>query len=139
MADYAKFKALAKRLIESNGRPITLLKSGTTAVDVTKPWRGSTNQATNSTTSSISTIGLFVHPFLDSDLLSLVSAINVPYNDTNDSVNVLLHADLLDGTGEARVELFDLLKDGTTLYKVNKVKLLSPGNIRIAYALEVSQ
>jgi hypothetical protein len=139
MVDYVRFKSLAKRLIETNGRSITLLRSGNTPVDSNKPWRGSTNQASNSTSFTITTIGLFVHPFLDSDLLSLVSSIESPYNTTRDSENVLIHADLLDGVAEAEIESFDLLKDGNTLYKINRVKLLSPGSVRIAYALEVSQ
>lgn len=139
MADYNKFKALAKRLIETNGRLITLLRSGNTPDNDLKPWRGSTNQATNTTINSITTIALFVHPFLDSDLLTFVSTMAVPYNDTIDIANVLIHADLLDGVSEAKIELYDYLKDGDTIYKIKKVKLLAPGNVRIAYALEVSQ
>lgn len=139
MADYNKFKALAKRLIETNGRLITLLRSGNTPDNGLKPWRGSTNQATNTTITSITTIALFVHPFLDSDLLTFVSTMAVPYNDTIDIANVLIHADLLDGVSEAKIELYDYLKDGDTVYKIKKVKLLAPGNVRIAYALEVSQ
>ena len=139
MADYNKFKVLAKRLIETNGRPITLLRSGNTPNNNLKPWRGSINQATNTAISSINTIGLFVHPFLDSDLLTFVATMAVPYNDTVDIANVLIHADLLDGVVESKIELYDYLKDNDTIYKIKKVKLLAPGDTRIAYALEVSQ
>jgi hypothetical protein len=38
--DYAKLAATAKRLIEQNGRPVTLYKANREPADPAQPWRG---------------------------------------------------------------------------------------------------
>jgi hypothetical protein len=40
MADYVKFAETAKRLIEKNGRTLTLVKADRAPADAAKPWNG---------------------------------------------------------------------------------------------------
>lgn len=43
MVDFARAAATAKRLVEANGRPVTLYKANRDPDDAAKPWRGTSS------------------------------------------------------------------------------------------------
>jgi hypothetical protein len=49
MVDYTRLAATAERLINKNGREVTFVKKSTTPLDPTKPWKGSSTSATETT------------------------------------------------------------------------------------------
>lgn len=61
MPDHSKLKKTAERLIEANGREISLVIYDTTEQDDTQPWLGATDpRSASATTESIT--GVFVEP-----------------------------------------------------------------------------
>jgi hypothetical protein len=64
MADYPKLLATVKRLIEKNGRVITLSRKDETPIDVNKPWRGSLPESDALALPAVTyeTFGVFVPP-----------------------------------------------------------------------------
>jgi hypothetical protein len=46
MADYVRLAATAKRLVESNGRPVSFVRLQDAPADPDKPWRGAADPRT---------------------------------------------------------------------------------------------
>lgn len=57
MVDYVRLQATALRLINENGRAITLVRKSRTPADANEPWNGPTGMDT-----SLSLVGVFVPP-----------------------------------------------------------------------------
>ena len=61
MADLATLALTAKRLIDANGRTITVRRLSRVEEDPAKPWRGTTDVRTTPD-ATVSVKGVFVHP-----------------------------------------------------------------------------
>lgn len=123
MVDYTALAATAKRLIDKNGRDITLTKRDRTPTDANKPWRGG-----NAAPTSVGPIKGVLVPFtaeeIDGSLIrredkkALVAA--------NDDDSELL-------------EQFDVLIDGDPAdpWRILDVELINPGDVRVIYKFQV--
>jgi hypothetical protein len=133
--NYTNAAATASRLIEENGRAITLVKLNQTPTDVDKPWRGTTD-ARNVPELSLAAFGVFVSPsggglgFIaeDSEMVRLSEQI------------VLVAAASLSGYKvEDFNEIIDPEDNINTRWRITKVEMLKPGPVRILYAIGVKR
>jgi len=132
-----RLAALAKRLIDENGRPITLQASSTTPIDPLKPWRGQTGIATENTPDqSVTATGVFLNQ-ADEDNFGHVE------RDTDETLlkrgqqRVLVaFTDLVPSTD---VSQFDILLDGTSKWRIVSANILQPGTVGVLYDFAVEQ
>lgn len=123
MVDYVSLAATAKRLIDANGRDVTLIKRDRIAADVDKPWRGG-----NAAPTSVGPLKGVIVPFgaeeIDGSLVrredkkALIAA--------NDDDSEML-------------EQFDVLIDGDPddPWRIIEAEVINPGDVRVIYILQV--
>lgn len=124
MADFGRLAAMAQRLIEANGRTVTIIKHGADPQDSDKPWRAGSQYPVASVTGR----AVFVAP---SDLgHKVVDADNV-----RRAEKVALFAALDDGGHQ--LETFDVIEDGDSVWYIIKAEVLQPADTRLLYQFEV--
>lgn len=126
MVDYVKLAATAERLIEANGRSVTVTQQGQTPTDPTKPWRG------QSTPVRDSVVGIAV----------VVDPATMGYEVQN--VDNVKRADMLvlfaaNNDGGKSLENFDTITDGSIVWKILRTQVLKPGATRLLYIFEVAR
>lgn len=126
MVDFVKLAATAERLIEANGRSVTVTKQGKTPVDPNQPWRGSSTPVLDSVTG----IAAFVSP---GDLGKVVT--NVDQLKRVDQVALFA----ANNDGGKLLEDFDTITDGSVIWKIHRAELLKPGATRLLYLFEVGR
>ncbi len=121
MVDYIALAATAKRLIDAAGRDITLTKKDRSPADPNTPWRAGGVTDT--------TIGPF-------------KGVVVPYEEKDVDGSIVRRGDRmalisgLDG-GTNLVEQFDSLVDNGTVWKIQGVDVVNPGDTRVLYTLQL--
>ena len=126
MADFVKLAKTAKRLIEANGRQVSVLKQAAVPADPAKPWRGQ-NTAPVAT---VSGKAVFVSP---GDL----GIVQQNLDNVKRADMVALFAAANDA-GQT-LEKFDLIQDGTVLWKILRAELLQPATKKMLYMFEVAR
>ena len=127
--DYENFRTLAERLIGENGRTLTLIKIDRgNPVDVSEPWRDSTDAAEV----LIPITGVFIE-FETED----IDGTQVRRGDKR----VLVAAIDVEQANKAAedVENFDKILDGLVSWKIQSVEIIEPGSLTIMYDLHVRQ
>jgi hypothetical protein len=126
--DYARAVALAQRLIDKNGRTITIDQLSSVPVDANKPWKGPAVPTVAATASlkavflpvsSASELGLFAK---DDELLKRVEQV------------ALIAAD-----GVNDLTAFHRITDVGSFWKVDWTRELKPGPTTILYAIGVKR
>lgn len=118
MADYAKLALTAQRLIQSNGRSVTLKKLGEVDADPAEPWRASDGVDTTVT----------------------LIAVIVPFEVADEDASLVRRGDMtayvaaLDG-GTDELDKFDEMLDGTDVWKIVGGTVINPGDTRVLYVL----
>ncbi len=131
MVNYANLKSLAERLIEANGRNLTLVRRDQgNLIDANEPWRGSTEA------SEISFVvkGVFTEFEKEDFAGSLVRR--------GDKRVLIAEQSVLDESGGAtnlKIEDYDHILDGGVRWKILSVEAIQPGDTRIFYDLHVRQ
>ena len=129
--DYAGLQEDASALIDEFGRSVTLVKFDETPADAAKPWRGDLTPRL-APSDSVVVNGVF------SDLSASKFGFNVDkldFADRSDQV-VLISPPT---TVTQNLEEFDEIIDGTVRYKIEGVKILKPGSVRMLYIFGVSR
>ncbi len=128
MADFTKIAKTVKRLIDANGRSVTLIKQGVTEADGTKPWRSDPAPAAESVTG----IGVFVSTEPGKLGAQWFNPTNLKRGD-----QVLFFA-ALDDDGKELQE-FDTVTDSLdgAVWKIVHTQLLSPGLTKLLYQFQV--
>lgn len=130
MADFTKLAATAKRLIEANGRSVTVRRLNRTPTDPAQPWRASEDPRAGAT--SVTVKACFVDPTSASRLGFLVQ-------DT-ELVSRLAQVALVAATSTAEVlEGFDELTDGGQSYRIDGVDVLKPADVKMIYVLKLAR
>ncbi len=127
--NYANFRTLAEKLIGENGRTLTLIKVDRgNPVDVTEPWRDSTDAAEV----LVPITGVFIE-FETQDIDGTL----VRRGDKR----VLVAAIDVEQANKAAedVENFDKILDGTVSWKIQNVGIIEPGDLTIMYDIHVRQ
>lgn len=127
MADMAKMAVTAKRLIDLNGRTVTLVKHGNTPADSDKPWRGISSPVEATVTGKA--------VFVPRTLLQTVFS--------RDEGGVKMEGEYAlfaaNDDGGNNLELFNVLQDGGRDWKIKHVELIAPGDTRVLYMIEVER
>ncbi len=131
MVDFASFRLLAERLIEANGRELSLVRrdQGNPA-DPAKPWRGSTEAAKI----TVVVKGVFIEFEKEDFDGTLVRR--------GDKRVLIADKSVTDEGGSAlnlKIEDYDHILDGGTRWKIMQAELIEPGPIRIMFDLQVRQ
>lgn len=122
MADFVKLAATAQRLIAANGRPVTIVKFGSTSADDSKPWRGRREYHE----AEVAGRGVFVPE----------SVVNNPDGVKRENEFLLFAAN---DDGGHELETFDAIEDGGRTWKIVQATLLEPGSTRLLYEFEVAR
>lgn len=119
MVDYVKQAATAKRLIEANGRTVTLVRKNRTPADAAKPWRAPASPVDSTVASPIGVI----YPMEEKDENGTVFR-------TGKSQLLLAHDSL---SPTQNLDDIDHVLDGTTKYKVLEANVIKPGTVTVVY------
>lgn len=126
MADFSALAATAQRLIDANGREVSVVKRGSYAQDTDKPWRATDDYPETVVTGK----AVFVS---GSDLGHNVrDAENVRRAD-----KVALFA--ADNDGGNHLEEFHVIVDGDAEWKITNAEVLQPADTRLLYLFEVER
>jgi hypothetical protein len=122
VADFIKLALTAKRLIDANGRQVTLIKYGNAPQDQDKPWRG------RSEYHEAEVVGYAA--FVPSS--SIKNA-----NSVKREVSFALFA--ADDDGGHELETFDAIDDDGIIWKIIRTELIAPASTRVLYKFEVTR
>ena len=129
--NYTAFRELAERLIEENGRTITLVRQDQdNPTDPAKPWRSSTPEDEV----TVDVLGVFTE--YDKEV---VDGEIIKRGDKLVWVAAKSVEDELTGTQNVKIEDYDAIRDGTVRWKIVEANLIEPGDQRIVYAVQVRQ
>lgn len=127
--NYANFRLLAERLINENGRTMTLTRQDQgNASDPTKPWRSSTGAAEI----SFPVVGVVIEYEKDEVDGTLI---------LRGDKRLLVAAKDIDDASPAntKVEDYSKITDGAVVYRIINAQVIEPGDTRILYDLQVRQ
>ncbi len=129
--DYASFRLLAERLIEANGRDLSLVRRDQgNLIDPAKPWRGSTEAAEV----TVVVKGVFIEFEKEDFDGSLVRR--------GDKRILVADKSVIDEGGSAtnlKIEDYDHVLDNKVRWKIITAVLIEPGDTRIMFDLQVRQ
>ena len=131
MVNYASFRLLAERLIEENGRNLSLVRRDQgNPTDPAKPWRTSTETA---------------------EITVVVKGVVVEFDKEDFDGSLVRRGDkriliadksVIDEGGGAvnlQIEDYDHVLDGTVRWKILDANTIDPGDTRIMFDLQVRQ
>lgn len=131
MVNYTSFRSLAERLIEANGRSLSLVRRDQdNPTDPVKPWRDST-EAAEITVAVIGVVIDFEKEDFDGSLMR-----------RGDKRILVADKSVIDEGGSAanlNIEDYDHIIDGGVRWKILSAKVVEPGDTRIMFDLQVRQ
>ena len=126
MANFVALAATTKRLIDANGRSVTVIKWGTAPQDADKPWRGRREYRS----AEVTGIAVFVPR---TQKLATVAE--------DDEAGTSRLRDYCyfaaDNDGGYDLSTFDAIEDGEVVWRINSVEQITPASTRILYQIEV--
>lgn len=138
MVDFVKMAAVAKRLIEANGRDVTLYKRDRTPAVAGEPWRGPDSTPTPPDGLVIGPVKMAFVPATGSGFGKLLFSGDETLMQKIDEVGLLAAdsiEDLVPPFADTDIEAIDTLKDGTRIYKVVEVGHLKPADKSLLFVL----
>lgn len=131
MVDYTKLAATAKRLIEANGRTITLYRRDRTPANASEPWRGPSSTPAE----TIAVVGVVVPP-RGTGLSSIIRDLEGSLVKAFDEVALIATDSVVAaGSTAADVRGCDSVSDGSRAWKIEVVEELAPGGTSLIFAL----
>ncbi len=128
MVNYSKLATTAQRLIESNGKVVTLVQINTTPADVAKPWRGSADPR------SIPTALLEVNAVLVSPSGNGLG-LNI---EISDFLKRCKKVAIVSSTADLSI-YNELVEADNTQWKIEGIEVLKPANTILLYYLGLSR
>lgn len=129
MVDYVALAATAQRLIQENGRSISLISFNATAADANKPWRGATDPRV-SPSASLTLYGCFVEPS---------SAIRLGMStETSDLLKRSTQIVMVASTADLS-SYNEIIDSDTTRWKIEGMEKLKPGETTLLYFIGVKR
>ena len=129
--NYANFRRLAERLIEENGRTLSLVRQDqANPVDPAKPWRASTEAAEI----TVDVLGVFIEFEKDEVDGSIVMR--------GDKRVLVADKSVTDEGGSAanlKIEDYNAILDDAVRWRIVTAGVIEPGDTRIMYDLHVRQ
>jgi hypothetical protein len=119
--NYVRMQGRAKALIEANGRVVTLKKKARTAGDTNKTWRGP------GTTPDVT--------------LGSPKAVLIPYDEDDVDGTLIRRGDerayIAHSSLNVDLKDADILEDGDTTWKIEKINIIKPGDTSILYEMQL--
>lgn len=137
MVDFTNAALVAKRLIEANGRNVTLLRRNRTPSNASQPWRGPADAiASGSGGASIGPVKVAFVPPGGSGLGKMLSDVDGTLARRADQVGLLsTNSVVAAGFTAADVESCDAIRDGDRVWKIVEVSHLKPADTSVMFAL----
>jgi hypothetical protein len=140
MVDYVKLAATALKLIEKNGRAVTLVKLSEVPANASEPWKGPASAsvsvgepgALGAGKVGIEVIACFVS-FSDTDLAELFG----PANGVRRGQKTVFVAG--DSVAPEELRSFDRLIDGADVWSIESVDTLRPGDVSLLHYLVLTR
>ena len=128
---YDGFVDLADRLIRKNGRAVSIRRDvGTTPIEAAKPWRGETTSYHNT-----GTFAVFDRESAFEQFVRLASGRETP---VRSNVERSGFRAIIPAKGLSFVPALEhKLVDGSSVYEITKVEPIRPGDLPVAYLLEL--
>jgi hypothetical protein len=123
MVNYVRSAATAKRLIEENGRTVTLYRKVRTPLDSDKPWRGPDTSAVTPNPNIVAQVKAVIYPVREEDVDDGLVRLGME--------TAMVAHDSLDPS--QNLSDIDAIKDGSYTYKVVKAAVIGPGDTKIVY------
>ena len=135
MADFVKLAATAKRLIEKNGRAVTLYRRERTPAVSSDPWRGTPASAKPEAT--LGPVKMAFVPAGGSGLGKMITDASGQLTKEIDQVGFLAADSVVAlSPAEPDVKKYDTLVDGSErAYKIQQVGELKPADTTVIYFL----
>ncbi len=131
MVDFVSLRLTAERLINENGRTLTLQREDqVNPVDPAEPWREADPAGVNIV--SLSVLGVFIE-FEKEDFDGTL----VQRGDKRVLISAKDIEDVQTGTENINIEDFDTLLDSTAIWKIITAEVIEPGSLRIMYDIQV--
>jgi len=128
VADFTALAATAKRLIDANGRSITVRKLTDVPTDSAKPWRG----ASRAVQDSVTGVGVFVSTAPGELGFGVVNEDGLL---RGRKVVFFAAAD----DGGKLLETYNEILDDSTLWRIVDYQILDPGDVRLLYMFMVER
>lgn len=118
--DYVRLAALAKKLIEKNGRSVTFRQLSATPTDPTTPWRTTAPAVAASATQNAAFVSL--------------SSRHLGIELTQEQLNLRANEMVLAGGSALDMLKINQIVDGAETYAVQWVQTIKPGDTAVFYA-----
>lgn len=136
MADFVKLAATAKRLVEANGRAVTLFKINRDPDAPAEPWRGtSTPAAPGSGGLEIPDVVVAFVPATGGGFGKMIQDLGGTLQVAFDQVGLLASDSLPAGVTPTNVEEADAIRDGSDLWKIVTRGHLRPASKSLLFVL----
>lgn len=125
--NYTRMRSVAERLVEENGRTVTLVRlDQVNDSDPAMPWRGTTGTS-EVTVDVIAVLVPFENDDFDGTLVK------------RGDMQAIVAAKSVEDENPANVEIetFDFLDDGGARWRIVEAKSINPGGQRIVYMLQL--
>lgn len=133
MADHSKFLALARKLINKDGREVQFLKIQPASADPDRPWKGPARTAGDPPPPSHIAVAMAV--FLpDGAGFGKMIEDNDLFKTSDQMLLVAPHDDPSVNLAE-----YQLVEDGGVRWKINVIKELKPADLTVLFAMGVSR
>jgi len=139
VADFAKAAATAKRLIEANGRAVTLRKLNRTPDDVAKPWNGSTATPSTGAGGVVAAVTMAFVPPSGSGLGKLIQDVEGELVAGYDQVGLVATDSLPAGVTAADMEKAETVTDGADAWRVISRAHLKPADRSVLFAFALKK
>lgn len=139
MVDYTKLAATAQRLVQKNGRTVTLVRRSTTPANSSEPWKGPADEAATITTPGTTTgkVGITVKAVFAKSDAELAELFGLAGEELRRGAKFAFVAGA-DMTPED-LATFDTVIDGADVWQIESSDTLRPGDIALLHALELTR
>lgn len=131
MADFVRLAAVAKRLVEANGRLVQGYRRATTPADGAKPWRGTAAAATG-TPAALPIC--FVPP--GGGGLGFVQSVDGTLDPATEQIGLLAAESVPAGVDAL---LLSSIVDGGAAWRVLRVDQLKPADVALLFVLQLAR
>lgn len=139
MTDFVKAAATAKRLVEANGRAVTLFLSNRTPDDPSKPWRGSSSQPHPSKDGAQIPVTMAFVPASGSGFGKMIQDTGGSLVVAFDQVGLLASDSIPARFAPKDVEECDRVRDGDDIWKVITRGHLRPATKSLLFVLGLTR
>lgn len=127
MVDYANMLLVAERLVEANGRTVTVTREDRTPADPAKPWEGQADPGTDSALALLAVLLEYDTDEVDGTVIE------------RSDMRALVAAKSADDAAGAAVDLttYDHLDDGADHWRIVGARKVKPGAVVLLYDLQL--